>query len=800
MAWIKKFFSIGEDRGIQFDITVTCIFLVVVTASVLSLRTSRIFEKELVNHKLAEIDSETYMQGLRFQTLIRGAQQDVRFLAGTPPVEGLLRARKEDPEKVKVWTERLTTILLQLGRSKPDYLQIRFIGVEDGGREIVRVDRERIGGELRVVPNEELQQKGSSDYFKDTLSKSPGTVSLSEIELNRENGEISVPHTPVLRASIPVYFEGKPAGMIVINQCVLSIFRDLSLVADHERTYMLTNASGDYLLHPEHDKIFAFEFGTVAKAQLDFPELGQHFEGGREFHTTFTEEHGDGPSLVSARLINYVPNDPTRKLGLVVVEERSEVLGVAKKAERQSLGLVAFLVGLGIIVGTYRAKKISAPFIRMAQELKFFDGSGVPDFPLQARGEVGQLAQAFDSLFVRLKEQRHALEQEVQERERAEREIRAVVNAASDAIITVDARGKIMSFNPRAEKLMGYTSGEAVGRDIQLILPDYLAAHHDLFLDAYGPDWSMNSPEQVTEAHVKRKDGSRFPAEITVGRVRQGRESHSVGIFRDVSRRKQAEEELRQANESLARSNSELEQFAQAASHDLQAPLRAVMSYASLLQMEQGRHLSEQGREFLSKLTESTTRMQNMIKDLLAFSRVNSKHRDYEMVDLNQVVDEAVDNLGFYLRENDARVQYRKLPEIQGYRYLLIQLFQNLIHNAIQYNVEYRVPEINISARREEQNWVISVEDNGRGIKPEFQPTIFRMFDRGEEGIDERKGGRKEGSGIGLSICKKIVQRHGGSISVKSTPGVGSTFLINLPDMPQVPSIDQAGIASSFAK
>lgn len=797
---MKKLISIGKNRGIQFDITVTCIFLVVLTASVISMRTFRIFEKELVEHKLSEIDSETYLQGLRFQTLIRGAQQDVRFLAGTPAVEGLVRARRENSKDVNLWADRLTTTLLQLGRSKPDYLQIRFIGVEDGGREVVRVERETVGEKLRVVPSDRLQQKGSSGYYKDTIGKGPGQVCLSEIELNRENGEISVPHTPVLRASIPVYSEGKPAGMLVINQGILSIFRDLSLVADHDRTYMITNAAGDFLLHPESEKIFAFEFGGVAKAQMDFPQLAPYFESGREFHATFALEDQEGPSLVSARLINYVPDEPSRKLGLIVMEERSKVLGVAKKAERQSLGIVVVLVGLGIVLGTYRAQKISYPFMKMAQELKYYDGSGVPDFPLDARGEVGQLAQAFDSLFVRLEEQRHVLEQEIQERERAEMEIRAVVNAASDAIITVDARGKIMSFNPRAEKLLGYTAGEVVGRDIQLILPDYLAAHHDQFLDVYGPDWSMSGSEQVTEAQVQRKDGSRFPAEITVGRVRQARESHSVGIFRDVSLRKQTEEQLRQANESLARSNSELEQFAQAASHDLQAPLRAVMSYTSLLQMEQGRHLSEQGREFLTKLTEATTRMQNMIKDLLAFSRVNSKHRDYEVIDLNQIVDEAVDNLEFYLKQNDARVRHRHLPEIHGYRYLLIQLFQNLIHNAIQYTVEYRVPEINISSRREEQNWIISVEDNGRGILPEFQSTIFRMFDRGEEGLEDRPGSRSEGSGIGLSICKKIVQRHGGSISVKSTPGVGSTFVIVLPDMPQVHDFDPKSSTFKFAE
>ena len=142
---MKKLISIGKNRGIQFDITVTCIFLVVLTASVISMRTFRIFEKELVEHKLSEIDSETYLQGLRFQTLIRGAQQDVRFLAGTPAVEGLVRARRENSKDVNLWADRLTTTLLQLGRSKPDYLQIRFIGVEDGGREVVRVERETVG-------------------------------------------------------------------------------------------------------------------------------------------------------------------------------------------------------------------------------------------------------------------------------------------------------------------------------------------------------------------------------------------------------------------------------------------------------------------------------------------------------------------------------------------------------------------------------------------------------------------------------------------------------------------------------
>jgi PAS domain S-box-containing protein len=253
-----------------------------------------------------------------------------------------------------------------------------------------------------------------------------------------------------------------------------------------------------------------------------------------------------------------------------------------------------------------------------------------------------------------------------------------------------------------------------------------------------------------------------------------------VGISHDITERKRQEEEARRNAAELARSNAELEQFAYVASHDLQEPLRAVASCVQLLQKRYGGKLDARADEFISHAVEGTKRMQALITDLLAYSRVGTHVQPFELVDCAEVLAEAMANLTFAIEESGATVVPGALPKLMADGSQLAQVFQNLIGNAIKFHGE-RKPEIRVTAERQGSEWVFSVADNGIGIEPQYFERVFRVFQR----LHTRA--RYPGTGIGLAICKKIIERHGGRIWIESRLGEGTTFLFSLPEHSRPP-------------
>ncbi len=240
------------------------------------------------------------------------------------------------------------------------------------------------------------------------------------------------------------------------------------------------------------------------------------------------------------------------------------------------------------------------------------------------------------------------------------------------------------------------------------------------------------------------------------------------------TRLKQAEETLQKLNEELSRSNRDLEQFASVASHDLQEPLRMVASYTELLSRRYGGQLDEQAHSFIRYALDGTVRMQLLIEGLLAYSRVGTKGRPTRPTDTRAVVAEALNNLQATIVESGAVITVRNLPTVQATASLLIQLFQNLIGNAIKFRRPGEAPRIDISAKNLGEEWRFFVQDNGIGINPQHADKVFDLFQR----LHTRE--EYPGTGIGLAVCKRIVERHGGRIRVESTPGQGTTFLFTL--------------------
>lgn len=356
-----------------------------------------------------------------------------------------------------------------------------------------------------------------------------------------------------------------------------------------------------------------------------------------------------------------------------------------------------------------------------------------------------------------------------------EKRLAAIIESAMDAIITVDAQQNIVMFNPAAEKMFGLSAHDALGRNLGQLIPGrFRSAHAQQVRDFGETNQTRRQIGGMDCLFGLRADGTEFPAEISISHIEDEGSRFFTAIVRDISERKRAEEELNRKAEDLARSNRDLEQFAYVASHDLQEPLRMVAAYTQLLAERYGGNLDAAADKYIAYIVEGTTRMQTLIQDLLAFSRIGRNGREHQNLDLGGVLDEAAENLKASIGESRAVLTHGNLPAVHGERSQLVQLFQNLIGNAIKFRGE-NDPRISISAERQNHECVFAVADNGIGIAAEYRDRIFEIF--------QRLHSRAEyaGNGIGLSICKKIVEQHGGRIWVESEPGRGSTFRFTLP-------------------
>jgi PAS domain S-box-containing protein len=361
---------------------------------------------------------------------------------------------------------------------------------------------------------------------------------------------------------------------------------------------------------------------------------------------------------------------------------------------------------------------------------------------------------------------------DITDEQRAEERFRGLLEAAPDAMVIVDARGGIVLVNSQAERVFGYDRGELLGKPVELLIPPRFGERHQKHRADYFKTPRPRGMGIGLSLYGRRKDGGEFPVEISLSPLATAEGRLVTAAVRDITERKRAEAELAERAAELARSNAELEQFAYVASHDLQEPLRMVASYTQLLARRYRGKLDADADEFIGYAVDGVSRMQSLILDLLTYSRVGRQGKRLEPLELESSFARAVRNLRQSIAEQGATVTHDPLPAVVGDGTQVVQLLQNLIGNALKFRGE-PPPRVHVTAAREEAFVRCSVHDNGIGIEPKYFERIFVIFQR----LHTRE--HYPGTGIGLAICKKIVERHGGRIWVESGPA-GSSFHFTL--------------------
>jgi PAS domain S-box-containing protein len=531
------------------------------------------------------------------------------------------------------------------------------------------------------------------------------------------------------------------------------------------------------------------------------------------------EEATDYRGVKVLAATEYLP-DPG--WGLVVKIDREEALQPVTELGGVFLIALALSAGGVGLVSLRLGRSITAPLALLTRTAKRIrDGSFSERAHVETEDEIEELASTFNDMAERMEQElgraqeseskllsyKCELEQKVKERTqqlseanralRSEveehREIRSdlerlthrtslILQAAGEGLFGVDEEGRIVFVNPAGAEMLGCNTEVLRGRDLHETI------HHSTAEGEEYPrqDCPIHSTLRSGKAHhgdelMWRADGTSFPVAFTSTPVeRKGEEVRMVVVVEDVSERKERERQLRETMRELKRSNEQLERFAYVASHDLQEPLRKVRVFATRVQDRGGDELDERTQEYLHRMNNAAARMQQLIDDLLTFSRVNARGEPFREVDLSEVADDVVSDLHVRIEEANANVEVDYLPVIEADATQMRQMLQNLVVNGLKFHREGVPPEVRIRGNVEaDENGRrvcrIEVADNGIGMDEKYLDRIFTIF--------QRLHPRDEygGTGLGLALCQKIVERHNGEITARSTPGEGTTFIVILP-------------------
>lgn len=731
----------------------SCVIALLTAALISGFYTYRTKQITLQN----SIDTLAYQTRLlvpSFQGGFMMMQNDAFILSHFPAINDYARyenhkaeyiARKRTPEQLKVI---ITTYFKTLISLRSPYTQVRYIGLKDNGKELIRVKRTPDGPEL--VEDDKLEEKAGEPYFKDSLSLKKEESYFSIVSLPREHGKIATPREVTIRHVAPVFDgEGHLFGFIVINANYESLLQASLEKVKAQGSLLVINDAGDYTIAKEGGKFENVQFHedeNYISTMLSQKILGLK----NSSEASFIENVNGIEQIVYFIKIpfdRFSKNANGRYTGIALIKPINDFLAPQKETLRDSMALALILIFL-------------SPFMA---------------WPL-ARAMHNHFEDLLGKLTLSKASEKKALI-----------EFKAIFENAVDGLVTIDTKGVIQSFNPTCEKMFGYKAEEVVGKNIKILMPDHYANRHEDYLENYHRTHEAKVIGKGREVEGKRKNGDIFPIDLSVSEVNTGTIVFYSGIVRDISERKKADNLLRATNVALVKSNAELDDFAYIASHDLKEPLRAIYNHTRFMMEDHADELPEGAKTRMNRLLDVCLRMDKLIDDLLNFSRLSRNEITRHKVDMNALVDDAIQNLAPYIEEKNGKIIVEPyLPPAVCDKIRIVSVIQNLMVNALKYNdndekiIKIGYKQTQLHDGHEEKD-VYFVEDNGIGIDEKYKESVFRIFKR----LHNPKT-YGDGTGSGLTFTKKNIERHGGSIWFESIVGKGTVFYFTLKEKDHV--------------
>ncbi len=817
----------------KFSITTKISILVALFVAITSLGLNYIYAKGnetlLVEQATRSLQQEATVFQYPLGAKIDQLKWDTRFLNHTPPIQGLIRAKKNngydqlDKSTQEQWIIRLSTIFSEMLAIRPDYIQLRYIGLVNNGKELLRVDR--VNGVIKPIPETELQENGSRSYFKQTVNLQNNQVYLSEVELNKEHGEISEPHTPVIRAGTPVYDEeGNVFGIIIINANFTSMLRGVEKHIAQNRLLYIANQKGSYVYHDDPSKLYADDLQHTQRIQNDFPEIFELSPQQKQnFHTILPKNKNNG-LITSFHRFHYNDLNKDAYLSIILKAPYKEVAGPIEKVERKGFYLTLAVACVVICMAIFLLRLIVHPLKQIAVAMvRYRRGEkhiALPDAP---NDEVGILSREFQTLMDKKRDEDWIKENlvrisnvmlEFRDFEALTAvlmtDLAALANAQLGALYV---NNKFLDPDaPNDQQELIYTGGYGITEKDNISkkikfgdgLVGQAALDKTMKLVDVKPDFAEHistslttiSPSHIIILPVVYKHD--LAGVIELASVKPFTPAQKAileqlcfnigAIIRDIAATANTQrllKETQKAAAELTRSNKELDDFAYIASHDLKEPLRGLFNNARFLQEDYQNKLDAEGVSMLERMQYLSQRMEQLVNDLLYFSRLGRQALAVQKTDIKAVIDDIATTMQETIQaENIALKTQENLPTITCDKPKVTELFRNLISNAIKYNDNsQKYIEIgfkkSVNRNNTTEDNVFYVRDNGIGIKKEFQNDVFRIFKRLNEEDDTKRG-----TGVGLTFVKKIVERHSGTIWIDSSLGQGTTFYFTLKSQP----------------
>lgn len=544
-------------------LAIAMIALVAIAVTAVGWLSYRNLEQALLLRARDRIETHSRQIATDLEYYAASATGDVTGFRSAAALHGLVRARRAggtdpaDGVSEKVWRDRLASRFAAELEAKPAYAMIRIIGLDDDGRELVRVDRAGPNDTVRIVPEEGLLKRNNRSYFQETMRLPPGQIYVSPLDLGRRNGLIEEVHRPTLRIATPIFSDdGKPFGLFMVNVDMRRAFDRIRASAWPGETIYVVNRQGDYLIHPDRSREFGLLLGKPNDWKADFPHLASQSGAKQGSADIVADQAGRSNGIAFAPAVLA----GSEWVGVIETTPNAAIMAPAASIRNTSLLVGAIAVLCAAVLALLIARSLARPIVRLTEAVQGV-AKGKAAIPVDARGETGVLARAFAHAIEEVNAKTAALQQEVQEHRRtvaardhhAERErlFSAAVESSNDSIITTSLDGTITGWNSAAERLFGYTATETVGKNITLLVPmDRLPEVHDTLR-------RIGSGERIEQHETVRlkKDGSRIEVSLSVSPIKTP-SGTTIGISkvaRDITETNMTRQVLRQQTEELRR-------------------------------------------------------------------------------------------------------------------------------------------------------------------------------------------------------------------------------------------------------